>query len=54
VGVSLLVACSVGRVAPGAVARPLWAYLGLLLAIVFVIAFVPELSLFLPRLVGYR
>jgi C4-dicarboxylate transporter, DctM subunit len=54
VGISLLVACSVGRVAPSDVARPLLPYLGLLLIIVLVIAFVPQLSLFLPRLVGYN
>jgi C4-dicarboxylate transporter, DctM subunit len=53
VGISLLVACSVGRASPAEVAGPLMPYLGLLLVIVFVIAFVPQLSLFLPHLVGY-
>lgn len=53
VGISLLVACSVGRVKPSEVARPLFSYLGLLLVVVLIIAFVPQLSLFLPRLVGY-
>jgi C4-dicarboxylate transporter, DctM subunit len=53
VGISLLVACSVGRVTPSEVARPLLAYLALLLVVALVIAFVPALSLFLPRLVGY-
>jgi C4-dicarboxylate transporter DctM subunit len=54
VGISLLVACSVGHVTPGEVARPLFSYLGLLLLVVFFIAFVPQLSLFLPHLAGYK
>jgi C4-dicarboxylate transporter, DctM subunit len=53
VGISLLVACSVGRASPSEVARPLLPYLALLLGVTLVIAFVPELSLFLPRLLGY-
>lgn len=53
VGISLLVACSVGRVKPSEVSGPLFSYLGLLLVIVLIIAYVPQLSLFLPRLVGY-
>jgi TRAP-type C4-dicarboxylate transport system permease large subunit len=54
VGISLLVACSVGRVSPSKVARPLLPYLGLLLIITLIIAFFPDLSLFTPRLMGYR
>ena len=53
VGVSLLVACSVGQVDPAEVARPLWPYLALILAFTMVIAFVPGLVLFLPRMMGY-
>jgi TRAP-type transport system large permease protein len=53
VGISLLVACSVGRVSPSEVARPLFPYLAILLLVTLLIAFVPELSLFLPRMVGY-
>ena len=41
VGVSLLVACSVGGVEPAEVARPLWPYLALMLALTAVIALVP-------------
>ena len=53
VGVSLLVACSVGGVEPAAVARPLWPYLALMLALTVVIAFLPGVVLFLPELLGY-
>ncbi len=53
VGVSLLVACSVGGVEPAAVARPLWPYLALMLGLTAVIAFLPQTVLFLPRLLGY-
>ena len=53
VGVSLLVACSVGGVEPAEVARPLWPYLALMLALTVVIAFLPGVVLFLPELLGY-
>ncbi len=53
VGVSLLVACSVGRTQPMEVARPLWPYLALMLTLTVVIAFFPGLVLFLPELLGY-
>ena len=54
IGISLLVACSVGRVKPADVSRPLLGYLGLLFIVALVIAFVPQLSLFLPRWAGYN
>ena len=53
VGVCLLVACSVGGVKPAEVARPLWPYLALMLALTLVIAFLPGVVLFLPSLLGY-
>ena len=53
VGVSLLVACSVGGVNPAEVIRPLWPYLALMLALTVVIVFLPEVVLFLPTLLGY-
>jgi C4-dicarboxylate transporter DctM subunit len=53
VGVSLLVACSVGRVEPAAVSRHLWPYLALMLVFTLLIAFVPGIVMFLPRLMGY-
>jgi TRAP-type C4-dicarboxylate transport system permease large subunit len=53
VGVSLLVACSVGRVEPAEVSRHLWPYLALMLFFTLLIAFVPGIVMFLPRLMGY-
>ena len=53
VGVSLLVACSVGQVSPAEVARPLLSYLALLFVFTLTMVFFPEVVLFLPRLVGY-
>ena len=53
VSVSLLMACSVGWVEPAKVARPLWPYLALRLALTLVIAFLPGVVLFLPNLLGY-
>jgi C4-dicarboxylate transporter DctM subunit len=53
IGVSLLVACSVGQVTPAEVSGPLVPYLAVLMLFVLLIAFVPELSLYLPRLIGY-
>jgi C4-dicarboxylate transporter DctM subunit len=53
VGVSLLVACSVGRVEPAEVSRHLWPYLALMLVFTLLIAFVPGIVMFLPRLIGY-
>ncbi len=52
-GVNLLVACSVGGVEPAEVARPLWPYLALMLALTLVMAFLPGVVLFLPNLLGY-
>ena len=53
VGVSLLVACSVGGVEPAEVARPLWPYLALMLALTVLIALVPSVVLWLPGALGY-
>ena len=53
VGVSLLVACSVGGVEPAEVARPLWPYLALMLALTVLIALVPDVVLWLPEALGY-
>jgi tripartite ATP-independent transporter DctM subunit len=53
VGVSLLVACSVGEVSPAAVAKPIAPYLILLLGFTLLITFVPQIVLFLPRVLGY-
>jgi len=51
VGVSLFVACSIGKVSMTEVAKPLLPYLGTMGLILLVIAYFPSLSLFLPRLI---
>ena len=42
-----------GAGGPEEVARPLWPYLALMLALTLVIAFLPGVVLFLPNLLGY-
>jgi C4-dicarboxylate transporter DctM subunit len=51
VGVSLFVACSIGKVSMTEVAKPLFQYLGTMALVLLAIAFVPWLSLVLPRLI---
>ena len=52
VSVSLLMACSVGWVEPAEVARPLWPYLAVMLALTLILAFLPGVLLLLPNLLG--
>ena len=51
VGVSLFVACSIGKVSVTEVAKPLFPYLGVMALVLLVIAYLPKLSLFLPSLI---
>lgn len=51
VGVSLFVACSIGRVTMTEVARPLLPYLATMVATLLVITLFPRISLFLPTLI---
>jgi len=51
VGVSLFVACSIGRVTMTEVARPLLPYLATMVATLLVITVFPQISLFLPTLI---
>jgi len=54
VGSALFVGCSVGGVKIGEVLRPMIGFYAVLVALLLVVTFVPELSLFLPRvLLGY-
>ena len=53
VGVCLYVACGLSRLAIEAVISSLLPYLGVLVATVLVISYVPEIALFLPRRLGY-
>ncbi|NWF55813.1 MAG: TRAP transporter large permease [Syntrophaceae bacterium] len=51
VGVSLFVACSIGKVTVTEVAKPLLPYLGVMALVLLVIAYLPEVSLLLPKLI---
>jgi len=51
-GISLFIACSVGKVNVNDVAKILIPYLLVMAMILMVITFVPNISLFLPRLLG--
>lgn len=54
VGSALFVGCSVGGVKIAEVLRPMFGFYAVLVTILLVVTFVPELSLFLPRLLlGY-
>ena len=52
-GLGLYGACLIGKVPVEETVRPMLGYLGLLLACLLVIAFVPGISTFLPKLMGY-
>ncbi len=53
IGLGLLGACLIGNVALEETIKPLFCYLGLLLACVIVIAFYPAIATTLPRAFGY-
>ncbi|WP_439562565.1 TRAP transporter large permease [Roseinatronobacter sp.] len=54
VGSALFVGCSISGVSIAKVLRPMMPFYGVLIAIVLLVTFVPEISLFLPRLLlGY-
>jgi tripartite ATP-independent transporter DctM subunit len=52
-GLGLYGACLIGKVPVEETVRPMLGYLGLLLACLLIIAFVPDISTFLPKLMGY-
>jgi tripartite ATP-independent transporter DctM subunit len=52
-GLGLYGACLIGKVPVEQTVRPMMGYLGLLFACLLVIAFVPAISTFLPKLMGY-
>ena len=53
-GLGLYGACLIGGVSIESTARPMLGYLGLLFLCLLVVAFVPGLTLWLPRLLGYQ
>jgi tripartite ATP-independent transporter DctM subunit len=52
-GLGLYGACLIGKVPVEQTVRPMMGYLGLLFACLLVIAFVPAISTYLPKLMGY-
>jgi tripartite ATP-independent transporter DctM subunit len=52
-GLGLYGACLIGKVPVEQTVRPMLGYLGLLLACLLIIAFVPDISTFLPKVFGY-
>lgn len=53
VGVCLYVACGLSKLPIEAVFKPLMPFLGVLLLTLLIISYVPEITLFVPRLLGY-
>ena len=53
-GLGLYGACLIGEVPIEVTVKPMLGYLGLLLACLLVIAFVPALTMWLPRMLGYQ
>ncbi|MCP4386628.1 MAG: TRAP transporter large permease [Hyphomicrobiales bacterium] len=53
VGVCLYVACGLSKLPIEAVFKPLLPFLGVLLVTLLAISYVPEITLFVPRLLGY-
>ncbi|MEM7123122.1 MAG: TRAP transporter large permease [Pseudomonadota bacterium] len=53
VGVCLYVACGLSKLPIEAVFKPLLPFLAVLLVTLLVISYVPEITLFIPRLLGY-
>jgi len=53
VGVCLYVACGLSKLPIEAVFKPLLPFLAVLLATLLMISYVPEITLFIPRLLGY-
>jgi len=53
VGVCLYVACGLSRLPIEAVVKPLIPFFLVLVSTLLVISYVPDITLFLPRLLGY-
>ena len=53
VGVCLYVACSVGEISIDKVIRPIIPFLMVLVGTLLIISYVPEITLFIPRLLGF-
>lgn len=47
---NVLLACRIGNVSVAEIVKPLWPYLGVAVAVTLLVAYVPQLSLFLPNM----
>lgn len=53
VGACLFVACSISKISLAQLSKAIWPYIIMEVIALFLIAYVPEISLFLPRLLGF-
>jgi tripartite ATP-independent transporter DctM subunit len=53
VGACLFVACSISRISLAQLSKAIWPYIVMEVMALFLVAYVPEISLFLPRLLGF-
>jgi TRAP-type C4-dicarboxylate transport system permease large subunit len=51
VGILTFICCSIARVSVAEVSRLLWPFVGVMVLVLLLVAYVPELVLFIPRLV---
>jgi len=53
VGACLFVACSISKISLAQLSKAIWPYIIMEVLALFLIAYIPEISLFLPRLLGF-
>ena len=52
VGPTMVIGCAIGRVTMEAITKELWPFYAAMCAVLLLVTYVPELSLWLPRLFG--
>ena len=52
VGPTMVVGCAIGRVSMEAITKELWPFYGAMCLVLILVTYVPELSLWLPRMFG--
>ncbi len=53
VGACLFVACSISKISLAQLSKAIWPYIIMEVLCLFLIAYIPEISLFFPRLLGF-
>ena len=53
VGACLFVACSISRISLAQLSKAIWPYIVMEVVALFLVAYIPEISLLLPRLLGF-